>query len=129
MNRAAHVQRAYFQTTSRLARGIGSTQISELLLEVAGPRLCLVELERADGCFTFAVDTDWAEMGLDLRATPCREVDCSLPLPRSALRAVIAGWPAHWDTIERPRVNVHLSEDLVPHVSLSTDDRVSGRPD
>ena len=83
--------------------------------------MCLVEIKRAEGCFTFAVDAEWAEMGMDLMATSCSGMDCSAQLPRSALRAVIAGWPAQWDMIEKPRLEVHLSEDLVPHISLSAD--------
>lgn len=99
--------------------GPGSTQISDLLLELVGPRLCLVEVRRADGCFTFAVDADWAEMVMDLGSVGDTDELCSLQLPRSALRAVLAGWPSHWDEIGEPRLEVHLSEDLVPHVSLS----------
>ncbi|MFW2383719.1 MAG: hypothetical protein ACN4GZ_18355 [Acidimicrobiales bacterium] len=125
MKRAATIEKAYFRATSQLALGSGSTQISELLNEIVGPRLCLVEVRRADGCFTFAVDADWAEMGIGLsQFDPSDDELSSLPLPRAALRAVVAGWPTDWDRIGDPRMEVHLSEDLVPHVSLLEDQPV-----
>ena len=125
MKRVANIERAYFRATSHLASGYGSTQISELLLEMVGPRLCLLEVRRPDGRFTLAVDADWAEMVTGLGEIDEREDDlASLQLPRSALRAVIAGWPTDWDDLGQPRLEVHVSEDLLPHISLLEDDLV-----
>ena len=124
MKCVASIEKAYFRATSQLAVGSGSTQVSDLLLELVGPQLCLVEVRRPDGCFTFAVDAGWAEMALVLNNVDTSHDLSSLQLPRSALRAVLAGWPSDWDEISDPRLEVHLSEDLVPHVSLSEDERV-----
>lgn len=125
MKRVASIERAYFRATSHLASGSGSTQISELLLEIVGPRLCLLEVCRPEGHFTFAVDAEWAEMATHLGEMDEGDDDlASLQLPRSALRAVIAGWPTEWDDIDQPRLKVHVSEDLVPHVSLLEEDLV-----
>ncbi len=120
VNSAAMIERAYFCTTAQLGLGAGSTQLSELLLELIGTQLCLVEVRRPDGRYTFAVDADWAEMAIGLGQQGVADEELAgLQLPRSALRAVIAGWPADWDGDGEPRLGVHLSEDLVPHVSLS----------
>jgi hypothetical protein len=123
---AARITNAYFCAPSELAFGSGSTQLSELLSKLIGTRLCLVEVDRTDGHFTFAVDADWAEMGL-LSAgdgAPSEDELPSFQLPRSALRAVVAGWPADWDDVLEPRIEVHVSKDLVPHLSLADDQLV-----
>lgn len=117
----AAICRAYFTDPLLLANGRGSALVSELLCELAGERICTLEIERSDGRFSLAIDADWADLGLQvsglLLAQPGTMEDH--PLPRTVLHAVIAGWPQDWDAPTNPRISLHLSDDMIPHVSIA----------
>lgn len=134
-SRATPISKAYFVCTDELARGPGSTLVQNLLQEVAGPQLCLVEVMREEGPFTLAVDSGWAELGMQVTGgTACCDFAnpdladlVGMELPRPALRAVIDGWPDQWDDEPDPHIDVHLTEDNIPHVSLNGAGRATWR--
>ena len=116
----AAICHAFFTNPGKLAKGPGSALVSGLLQEIAGNYLCILEIERPDGRFSLVLDTAWAALGLQVSALDgCDELNDSVPLPRSALRAVVAGWALDWDEQINPTLGVHLSDDDIPHVSLS----------
>lgn len=118
----AAICKAYFVDPLELSGGRGSALVSQLISEIAGPRVCVLEIERADGRFCLVLDAGWADLGVYVRSISDRSVMASLahrPLPRAALHAVIAGWPADWDHPVDPELDLHLSDDLIPHVSLA----------
>lgn len=119
LNHAA-IHDAYFTSALDLSKGPGSALISTLLGEVAGEWLCIVEIERADGQFSLILDAKWAVLSLQSSGLLADDDDSSDgALPRLALLAVIAGWPKDWDKTAKPKMGVHLSDDMIPHVSLS----------
>lgn len=120
MLRDAIIERAYFQHADELTDGPGAVLIGQFLSSWVGERSCLVQITRDEGRFTLVLDPDWAELGLGLRAlTGASSAELDMDLPRSTLRAVIRGWPEYWGQLKDPHLEVHLSDDDVPHVALT----------
>ena len=115
----AAICKAYFTNPTKLTRGRGSALVSTLLEELVGDHLCILEITRPDGRFSLVLDADWADLGLQISALESDKLDEKVALPRSALNAVVAGWPLEWDEQANPKLGVHVSEDNIPHVSLS----------
>lgn len=128
MLEGATIERAYFQRAAELAGGPGAILIGQFLASWVGERCCLVQITRTEGRFTLVLDPEWAELGLDLRGISKGSADLDMDLPRSSLRAVIHGWPEGWAELEDPDLELHLSDDEVPHVTL-TDGTRSDQPE
>jgi hypothetical protein len=95
--------------------------------------VCLVSVGSSYKRYTLIVDTTW----LDLASTAERvnhDLVDDLPLPRSVVDAVVAGWPEDWSSHDarsgdgpssagpstpRRRTNVWWSDDGIPHVDVS----------
>ena len=118
----AAICKAYFIDPLDLSNGRGSALISQLITELAGPRVCVLEIERDDGRFCLILDAGWADLGVQVASISSSAGLGSAAddqLPRAALHAVIAGWPSDWDHPVDPGIDLYVSEDLIPHVSLA----------
>lgn len=115
----ATIDRAYFLRTDKLTGGPGVSLIGRFLASSVGERSCLVLITRPDGKFTLVIDPEWTELALAQSAGSGDIADQpDIDLPRSALRAVIEGWPDEWERFRDPALELHLSDDDLPHLWL-----------
>ncbi|NNF53433.1 MAG: hypothetical protein HKN03_03220 [Acidimicrobiales bacterium] len=120
MSEGTRIERVFFQSTAQLAMGPGSALIQGFLSEAVGARMCLALIARPDGRFTLVLDNEWIGLGFRIRD---REAGVTLTddfeIPRQAIQAVIAGWPADWDADASPTLSTHYSHDNIPHLSVN----------
>lgn len=116
----ATIDRAYFLRTDKLTGGPGVSLIGRFLASSVGERSCLVLITRPDGKFTLVLDPEWTELAMT-QSTGSVDIgeQLDIDLPRSALRAVVEGWPDEWERFRDPALELHLSDDEVPHLWLT----------
>ena len=117
MTSSVRVHRAMLHCGDDVGAGsVRYNDVSAALTELVGDEFVMAQIERPEGRFTLIIDADWISFMQQLVGSSQDLVDAG-DLPRSMVRAVVAGWPCEWSETGF-EVEINDAADGVPHLRL-----------
>lgn len=121
MNRHITVRRVVIVPTDRIGTGPASVALGTVLEDLVGTEVCLAMVDNHDVIYTLALDPDWTRLGLEAMGNDGDTADwANFDVPRTAVRAVIGDWPEQWDRAAGGWLQAYISDDGIPHISVSS---------
>lgn len=102
---------------SPLPCGEHGCAVSTALTELVGDHYAMAEIERPEGRFTLIIDAEWLTFVQQLTAGQPQDLVDVGELPRSMLRAVVAGWSDEWRSCDS-ELEICEAADGIPHLRL-----------